>query len=535
MSHTETERLQERAAKHLKWNLQEVQTLSLAAIAAIVTDEALRREIQEHIRSGRNLVGHPLEAAPARTGHLQPPADTEEERRRGVLYDLFRAVATTTVGPCPSSPRGTWSIPVEIPVELLLPYGRGKAIPNLRYGETGQDRLNRLRESRGTWKPIEVAFAPGCAPHIVDGHHRLLVAEERKDPTITAQAIFVEKPWWPCAPRAGNPTYAYHADTGPVGVREIADRLRARGIHAETGTEAVYGEVDADDRFDAAARLNEAAGFTLVRGRDIPSSFRADNPHPGVVEVCVACGEDTMPNVEHVCCSGPPAPRAGNPDARPQGTLYWMARMSSPSSTAWADRVLQNYYANGQARIVYRARSTGRWFVAEGETEPDGLHKWRYYVGATLEEATAHTTEVTDRTVIPEIAHLPGAPKATKAELRAVTVTTPPHATKKHACALPNCMQFDISTKEGKHALQLAKALAKAKMLGKSGRVEVKGTVATVRFGTDAKDLIRETFTRLVTNPKMSPRKPNPILPAYGKIDKSAPSAPDRVGKKRAR
>lgn len=420
MSHTETERLQERAAKHLKWNLQEVQTLSLAAIAAIVTDEALRREIQEHIRSGRNLVGHPLEAAPARTGHLQPPADTEEERRRGMLYDRFRAVATTTVGPCPSSPSGTWSIPVEIPVELLLPYGRGKAIPNIQNGETGQDRLNRLRESRGTWKSIEVAFAPGCDPHIVDGHHRLLVAEERQDPTITAQAIFVEKPWWPCAPRAENPTYAYRADTGPVGVREIADRLRAHGIHAETGTEAVYGEVDADDRFDAAARLNEAAGFTLVRGRDIPSSFRADNPHPGVVEVCVACGEDTMPNVEHVCCSGPPAPRAGNPAA-------------------------------------------------------------------------------------------------------------------KKACHLPNCMQFDISTKAGKHALQLAKALAKAKMLGKTGRVEVNGTVATVKFGTDAKDLIRETFTRLVTNPKMSPRKPNPILPAYGKIDKSAPSAPDRVGKKRAR
>lgn len=83
-------------------------------------------------------------------------------------------------------------------------------------------------------------------------------------------------------------TFQFRTHTGPTTVKEVARRLQKKGIDAHAGTEHVYGEVSADDAWDAARDLNEAAGFNLVRSSDVESDIRAVAAHRGVADETAA-------------------------------------------------------------------------------------------------------------------------------------------------------------------------------------------------------------------------------------------------------
>jgi len=60
-------------------------------------------------------------------------------------------------------------------------------------------------------------------------------------------------------------------------IYETAGRLKDRGIQAEAGTEIIYGTIEAVDADDAAAKLNQAAGFILARPSEIHKSARKES------------------------------------------------------------------------------------------------------------------------------------------------------------------------------------------------------------------------------------------------------------------
>lgn len=57
----------------------------------------------------------------------------------------------------------------------------------------------------------------------------------------------------------------FHIYTGPCIVKDVAYRLQVAGIEAHDGTQNVYGQIEADNKFQAMDRLNLSAGFQLVR------------------------------------------------------------------------------------------------------------------------------------------------------------------------------------------------------------------------------------------------------------------------------
>lgn len=64
-------------------------------------------------------------------------------------------------------------------------------------------------------------------------------------------------------------TFKFRTHTGPTTVKEVARRMRSKGIDAHAGTEHVYGEISAKRDYEALDELNEAAGFRLVRASDL--------------------------------------------------------------------------------------------------------------------------------------------------------------------------------------------------------------------------------------------------------------------------
>lgn len=64
------------------------------------------------------------------------------------------------------------------------------------------------------------------------------------------------------------PSFKFSVHTGPAVVREVTSRLRKKNIDAHAGTEHVYGEIEADDDFEARDLFDEAAGYDLASTRD---------------------------------------------------------------------------------------------------------------------------------------------------------------------------------------------------------------------------------------------------------------------------
>jgi hypothetical protein len=72
--------------------------------------------------------------------------------------------------------------------------------------------------------------------------------------------------------KKGNPVqYRFHIFVGPCLVKQVAKRLQDGSIIAHDGTQNVYGQITADDRFQGMDRINKAAGFRLV---SYPSELR---------------------------------------------------------------------------------------------------------------------------------------------------------------------------------------------------------------------------------------------------------------------
>jgi hypothetical protein len=58
-------------------------------------------------------------------------------------------------------------------------------------------------------------------------------------------------------------TFKFRIFTGPVAVKQYAARMRRAGIHAKDGTEHVYGQIQAEDRYAAYNKLSKATGMSI--------------------------------------------------------------------------------------------------------------------------------------------------------------------------------------------------------------------------------------------------------------------------------
>lgn len=67
------------------------------------------------------------------------------------------------------------------------------------------------------------------------------------------------------------PSFRFNLPVGPIGVADIAKRLRDAGINAVAGTEHVHGIIAAEDELDAAAKLNKAISWrsSFISDREI--------------------------------------------------------------------------------------------------------------------------------------------------------------------------------------------------------------------------------------------------------------------------
>lgn len=67
------------------------------------------------------------------------------------------------------------------------------------------------------------------------------------------------------------PSFRFNIPVGPIGVADIAKRLRDAGINAIAGTEHVHGIIAAEDEQDAADKLNKAISWrsSFISDRDI--------------------------------------------------------------------------------------------------------------------------------------------------------------------------------------------------------------------------------------------------------------------------
>ncbi len=72
------------------------------------------------------------------------------------------------------------------------------------------------------------------------------------------------------------PSFRFNVPVGPIGVADIAKRLRDAGINAVAGTEHVHGIIAAEDEQDAASKLNKAVSWR--------SSFIADREIGKVIQ-----------------------------------------------------------------------------------------------------------------------------------------------------------------------------------------------------------------------------------------------------------
>lgn len=533
--HAETQDLHARVAKHLGWTPEEARSFSFPTLAAMVQDETLRRDLQAHIRSQAVIVGEPQTAVhPKRTstprGHRHVPTIPADDvppplsrppanRLRDKLYDLFRAVPTTNAGPCARSPKGLWSTPVEIPVELLAPLCRGKAIPHIENRETGEERLERLRKSRGTWKPIEVGFAPGCMPYILDGNHRILVALERGDATITAQATFAEKPWWPCTPiegaRSSNPKGLSAAEVYFAGDKMLTIPAR------EVLVGDVLQVVTLDRRTHKVSHVEWHRVTSVDVAKDV--TIRWGEMKVGVVDVA----SSTVKHPAEAVTVKRPS-RAHNPVHEHDEVAEGDPRRCPVHGTVISSADGLHDGVCGACEAMMDDDDEDLDLADRGPAEPTVqppvFSDWDQRDLAACEPCSAPA---------PNRKRNPAKARSIRKSKPGVEVEVlhTSRAVEVRVGKLPSSKRAQI--------LQASKAMKRAKMLRSYEILPKSASPWTLLFKCpneeSAKHIVQAVGADRVAAALKTERKPNPVLPAVGKLDKKAPSAPDRVGKPRAR